>query len=447
MKKIAVCSLAALLLFSSLPVCAEENDAALSGTWYGLDWTLENHVLTVSGTGDVVTESGGFNDSFTYPDWSTHADEIYEVVLKEGITGIEESAFAGYDHLRKITIPSTLTKLLPYAFYQDGELSEIVGLEHVTNFNFCCLTGTAYIAENPFVVCDGKLWYAECTELTVPDGVTEIMPYAFGNLTGDAFLPNLAENEPAPLIVTLPEGVEIIHENAFAFCAGLEAVNIPESVRIIGNHAFFNCANLGDVTLGENVEEIGDLAFFNCRSLHTLTVENPAVFFGTDTYGTVLDWYAALEAHRENYTDEQYAEVLAELQAHPTAMDETMTAFAIHFWDTRSYDDVEFLEDPADDPDSFYTISGALAGYAGSTAQTYAFEHRIPFSAIDGTPLPGDVTLDDTVDIIDVIVLNKYLLGTTALDDLARIAADYNRSGTIDETDSLGILRHIIKLE
>lgn len=447
MRKLTAGSLAALLLFQALPASAAEDDVP-SGTWYGLDWTLQDHVLTVSGNGSVVVNLGFFHDPDEYPDWNTYADEIYEVVFDEGVTGVEDNAFRDYKQLRRVTLPSTFTHLCPYAFYGDEALTEIVGLEHVTEFDFRCLSGTAYIAEHPFVITEGKLWYAECTDFTVPDGVTEIMPFAFGNLTDDVFLPlssSDAEEVVSPIVVTLPEGVEIIHEKAFAFCAGLTAVNFPESLYVIGDYAFFDCANLGDVTLGKNVEYIGNRAFFNCRSIGTLTVENPDAVWGTNAYGLVYDWNAVLEEKRDNYTDEEYAKNLALIAEHPTMYDEALASFSVHFLSTHSYQNIKFQDPMQNESAALFVNAGKIAGHTGSTAQTFAEENDIAFSSI--RPLPGDVTLDDCVDIVDVIVLNKYILGVTTLNERSLLAADYNGDGIINENDSLGTLRHVVKIE
>ena len=56
----------------------------------------------------------------------------------------------------------------------------------------------------------------------------------------------------------------------------------------------------------------------------------------------------------------------------------------------------------------------------------------------------GDVTLDETLDILDVITLNKALLGKETLNTLQNIAADANKDGSIDSFDSLAIMKTIV---
>lgn len=58
----------------------------------------------------------------------------------------------------------------------------------------------------------------------------------------------------------------------------------------------------------------------------------------------------------------------------------------------------------------------------------------------------GDVNVDGSVDILDVIALNKYLLGSTSLDDAARANANVDNNKEIDSTDSLNILKCVVKM-
>lgn len=58
----------------------------------------------------------------------------------------------------------------------------------------------------------------------------------------------------------------------------------------------------------------------------------------------------------------------------------------------------------------------------------------------------GDVNLDGTVDILDVIAINKFLLGSVTFEESQRICADVDKNGAIDATDSLNILKFVVKI-
>jgi hypothetical protein len=56
----------------------------------------------------------------------------------------------------------------------------------------------------------------------------------------------------------------------------------------------------------------------------------------------------------------------------------------------------------------------------------------------------GDSNTDGTVDIMDVIFLNKYVLGTNHLTDRQRQCADVNRDEVLDAGDALNILKFVV---
>ncbi|MBQ4466457.1 MAG: glycoside hydrolase family 9 protein [Oscillospiraceae bacterium] len=63
-----------------------------------------------------------------------------------------------------------------------------------------------------------------------------------------------------------------------------------------------------------------------------------------------------------------------------------------------------------------------------------------------GSTLCGDVNCDKIVDIMDVIALNKYLLGADTLSDDGKANADVDLNKELDTTDSLNILKCVVEL-
>ena len=59
----------------------------------------------------------------------------------------------------------------------------------------------------------------------------------------------------------------------------------------------------------------------------------------------------------------------------------------------------------------------------------------------------GDVTMDGNTDILDVITLNKALLGKELLSDVQNALADVNRDDKVDSSDSLVILKQIVGIQ
>ena len=63
------------------------------------------------------------------------------------------------------------------------------------------------------------------------------------------------------------------------------------------------------------------------------------------------------------------------------------------------------------------------------------------------TVIYGDIDGSGAIDLLDVIALNKSLLGLQQLDESQQKAANVNADGEVDAADSLMILRYIVHLE
>jgi len=63
-----------------------------------------------------------------------------------------------------------------------------------------------------------------------------------------------------------------------------------------------------------------------------------------------------------------------------------------------------------------------------------------------GDVLYGDCDVDGDVDIMDVIAINKAILGSATLSPQGKINADVDLNQVIDTTDALNILKNVVKL-
>ena len=87
-------------------------------------------------------------------------------------------------------------------------------------------------------------------------------------------------------MISLPDGLTSIGENAFGFCHGLSSVTIPNSVTTIGNYAFGSCSGLVSVTLSSSTTNIGEYAFSYCRQLTFITIPNSVKSIGKAAFTT-----------------------------------------------------------------------------------------------------------------------------------------------------------------
>lgn len=94
---------------------------------------------------------------------------------------------------------------------------------------------------------------------------------------------------------------------------------------------------------------------------------------------------------------------------------------------------------------AFPDYQGILFGAEGSAAEEFAKAHDIAFRAT-GSLATGDVNADGDIDIMDVIAVNKYLLGGSLLNQSQCVAADVDADGEVTTTDSLIILKYVVDM-
>lgn len=123
-----------------------------------LTWTLENRVLTISGTGPMTNYSShnpsGVTIGYSTAPWSGYG--ISWVRIEDGVTSIGAYAFAGTD-LSSLTIGKDVKSIESYAFYRCRSLSVVDIPDNVTS-----------IGRNVFEDCTGL------RSVKLPDTLTNI---------------------------------------------------------------------------------------------------------------------------------------------------------------------------------------------------------------------------------------------------------------------------------
>lgn len=97
-----------------------------------------------------------------------------------------------------------------------------------------------------------------------------------------------------------------------------------------------------------------------------------------------------------------------------------------------------------------YTISVTCKGIHQSVTKTFdvtvsdTVVTNLHSKADEAAFILGDLNDDGVVDIMDVIMLNKYVIGTNGnLSDKALLAADMNGDGIVNSTDALLLLKKV----
>ena len=228
--------------------------------------------LTISGT-----ESMSKYNSSSSP-WEEYYNKATKLVIEEGVPNISAYAFNFFNQLTDVTIPSSVRIISYRAFSYCNELTSInipatvLVIDDASCFYSCeKMTAINVASDNPaYKSIDGVLYSKDgkclicCpagkATVNIPNGVTEICPYAF------------FENQDLTT-VELPASVRWIDSEAFGGC-GLSSINIPENVNDISWAAFRNCTNLTSINIPDGVVSIGAEAFSGCTSLKTATIGN-----------------------------------------------------------------------------------------------------------------------------------------------------------------------------
>ena len=141
------------------------------------------------------------------------------IVIPDGITGIDSGAFTSCRQITSVTIPDSV----------------------------------ATIGDSAFSGCTGL------TSITIPNSVTYIGSSAFSGCT------SLAS-------VTIPNSVTTIGSSAFSGCTSLTSITIPDSVTKIYSSAFYNCTGLTSISIGAGITTLERNLLGNCTNLSRITV-------------------------------------------------------------------------------------------------------------------------------------------------------------------------------
>ena len=256
--------------------------SSYAGYESALEWTLTaDGTLYLEGCGIP-----GYGDD----GWKTYKDQIKRVVFGEGVTGVYQEIFSGYEALEEVIFSDTVNEIRRSTFincsnlkhiefgtglktigenaFQHSGIESLVlpeGLESIGSYAFsgCAnlksLTVPASVTQwgnNVFTSCDAL------EELILEDGLTTLGYSAFNHLD------NLKT-------VNIPGSLKTIPKMAFYF-SDIETLNIAEGVEVIEDESFAYCKQLKEIHLPNTITEIMDDAFRDCNSVETI------YFYGTE---------------------------------------------------------------------------------------------------------------------------------------------------------------------
>ena len=385
-------------------------------------------------------------------------ESLTSVTIPNSVTTIGNSAFSHCGSLTSVTIPNSVTTIGDYAFYECSGLTSVTIPNSVTTignsaFNSCSSLLKVTIPES--VVSIGDSAFGNCSKLTnvkIPDSVKSIGDYAFRNCAFKSItipksvesigeyafrsssLESIVVNAYNPYYSSqdgvlfdknktkiiyfptaksgeyiIPNSVTTIGNGAFSNCDSLTSITIPNSVKSIGKEAFYNCYNLNTVVVGNGVKSIGDYAFYDC-GLQNITLGNSVESIGAYAF-SCSSYYRGATLQSIDLPESV----------------KSVGNFA--FENCANLESVIIRNDDVELGDGvFYNCNSNLTVTCNenSNAQEYCEEWGIPYNFTMGeapivpeTPddstqeqyIIGDVNLDGTVDIFDLIALAKMIVG------------------------------------
>lgn len=330
-KKCLAILLSLTIVFSVMGAMGALNASAATSGKCGdnLSWSFDSSkgVLTISGKGDMYEYNYiDYEEVEILPPWEEHADKIKSVTVGDGVTSITDYAFAGYEKLASVKLPSSLKRigvgiLWATAFSEDEKNWDKDDCLYIGSYlldsyaigSYTIKAGTKIIAGGAFFINE------DITKVTIPNTVTSIGEDAFLSCTAlssinipasverieyDAFydtayynkesnwkgnclyldkaLIAVGEDYSGGLIiedsttiiadavalgkdiefVTIPGSVKSISFLAFGGCYSLEEIIIKNGVERIESSAFVECASVSKVSLPASLKHIGDAAFW-----------------------------------------------------------------------------------------------------------------------------------------------------------------------------------------
>lgn len=364
--------------------------------------TIPNSVITISNNAfyycewltnitipdSVTTMGGGAFDGTAYynneSNWNNSAlyigNHLIKVnsdfsgtfTIKDGTKTIAYAAFYGCESLLKVTIPDSVVSIGPSAFFCCG-ITSITIPKSVKSIGVAAFRGSPLESiivdtNNPdFSSKDGVLFDKNKTKIIqFPEAKSG--EYIIPNTVTDIYTTNFYNCNKITSI-TIPHSVKSIGMQAFLDCGSLESVVIGHGVTTIENGAFRNCASLQNITIGNSVESIGEEAFYGCYSLKYIDLPESVSKIGQFAF-----------------------EECGNLKNIVIRNDDIVIGGAA-FWELDKL---------------------TVTCNKNSSVQEYCEEWNIPYDFITNNEqnIIGDVNLDGTVDIFDLIALAKMIVGS-----------------------------------
>ena len=279
---------------------------ASADTYGDYTYTVSDGAATITKyTGSATTLSipstlGGYpvktigNSAFDY------SDSVTSLTIPSSVTAIESYAFYDCDGLTSVTVPGTVATVGKYVFAQCDSLKTVTvssGVKSLDNAVFSYCPSLSKVTLPASLTTLGTYVFSHCTaltSLTIPSGVTSI---GLGITSGCNALSSLTVNGANTVYHSANNGVihtadkelvagckaTVIPTNgsvteigyaAFDSIETLTKITIPSAITVIADSAFEYCTGLTSVVIPSSVKKIQGMAFYHCESLASVTLNS-----------------------------------------------------------------------------------------------------------------------------------------------------------------------------
>lgn len=120
----------------------------------------------------------------------------------------------------------------------------------------------------------GENAFSQCDgleEVVIQNNIDSIAPYAFILCKELKF-------------VKLPDSIKSIEEGAFYYCTSLTSLSLPNKLTTISENTFYGCTSLTSIDFSGNIKSIYDNAFYDCTSLTSIGFLGNVTSIGSDAF-------------------------------------------------------------------------------------------------------------------------------------------------------------------
>ncbi len=389
----------------------------------------------------------------TIEDWAfISCTSLKQINLPSHLTSIGRFSFASCTSLTTITVPDTLTTITEDAFIACTALQNLTLPATLTTIDTSAFSGCDALQNVHFQGTKAQWAGVQIADQNAP--LQGAVMYYEGNAVGESVYSGMdcshakgsvtiAGFDQSITEITIPSAIQgsavtAIGEGAFQGCQDLTAVTLPPTLTDIQENAFYGCTSLTNIVLPADLTTLGCTAFRGCTSLKTVELQGSVEVIDTGTFEAC----AGLEhiVLPNGCTTIGIAAFNGCTSLTRITIPNSVETIDFGAFLGTAITDVYFTGTAAE-------WDAIRIGEFNDVLQTAVIHYNAdPLETTPPTLHTGDTTADGSINIADVIFLNRAILGDVTMADNQQTAADVNADGTVDSSDSLLILKYIVEL-